>query len=151
MIPWIIISFFSTILTFSLSIFIFHISVLSSYLLEIVFVIIILTIQSYCIGFVIAYFAVLKNNIKTTFYMFSIIQFFSGYIYLVDYIPVPLRYLVYVNPFFYGIDGFRQLLQLDYFLDISLYSKLGLVSFITVILVLGVKIISSKNWKWDNA
>lgn len=151
MIPWIIISFFSTILTFSLSIFIFHISVLSSHLLEIVFVIIILTIQSYCIGVVIAYFAVLKNNIKTTFYIFSIIQFFSGYIYPVDYIPVPLRYLVYVNPFFYGIDGFRQLLQLDYFLDISLYSKLGLVSFITVILVLGVKIISSKNWKWDNA
>ncbi|MDN6582879.1 MAG: ABC transporter permease, partial [Lactococcus sp.] len=92
----------------------------------------------------------LKTNIKTTFYIFSIIQFFSGYIYPVDYIPVPLRYLVYINPFFYGIDCFRQLLRLDYFLEIPFYSKLGLVSFITVILVLGVKIISSKNWKWDN-
>ncbi|GFH41832.1 hypothetical protein Hs30E_03830 [Lactococcus hodotermopsidis] len=69
------------------------------------------TIQSYCVGFVISFFAVMKNNIKTTFYIFSVIQF-SRAIYPVDYIPRSLRYLVYANPFFYGIDGFRQLLHL---------------------------------------
>ncbi|GAX47750.1 ABC transporter permease [Pseudolactococcus reticulitermitis] len=151
MIPWIMISFFSNILAFSISSYFFHISVLSSKLFEMILIILILTIQSYCIGFVVAYFAVKRNNIKTTFYMFSIIQFFSGYIYPVDYIPIPLRYLVYTNPFFYGIDGFRQLLHLDYFLNISFQSKMGLIFLMTVLLLVGVKVISAMSWQWDNA
>lgn len=148
-IPWIIISFISMFLTFNLSIYVFHIPVLSRNLFETIFIILVLTIQSYCIGFVVAYFAIIKNNIKTTFYIFSLIQFFSGYIYPVNYIPMPLRFLVYANPFFYGIDGFRQVFHLDYYLDIPLQVKFSLIFLITLLLMILVKIVSFLDWKWD--
>ncbi|CAM3069672.1 MAG: ABC transporter permease [Pseudolactococcus laudensis] len=151
MVPWIIISFLSTILTFSLSIYAFHLSFLSSNLYEVISIIVLLTIQSYCIGFIIAYFAVIKNNIKTTFYIFTLIQFFSGYIYPVDHIPMPFRFFVYMNPFFYGVDSFRQSLHLDYDLDIPFYIKLSLIFLITVLLLGGLKIISTRKWQWDDA
>lgn len=151
MIPWLIISFLSTIIAFGISVDVFGLSFKSCNWLVLMFIIVILTIQSYGIGFITAYFAVKKNNIKTTFYCFTLIQFFSGYIYPVDYIPVPLRFLVYVNPFFYGIDSFRQLLQLDYFLEIPFQFKLGLICLLTVVLLVGAKLISSTKWQWDDA
>lgn len=151
MVPWIIISFLSTILTYSISTYAFHLSFLSSNLYEVISIIILLTVQSYCIGFIIAYFAVIKNNIKTTFYIFTLIQFFSGYIYPVDYIPMPFRFFVYMNPFFYGVDSFRQSLHLDYDLDISFHIKLSLIFLITALLLGGLKIISTRKWQWDDA
>ena len=92
----------------------------------------------------------IKNNIKTTFYIFTLIQFFSGYIYPVDYIPMPFRFFVYMNPFFYGVDSFRQSLHLDYDLDIPFYIKLSLIFLITVLLLGGLKIISTRKWQWDD-
>lgn len=138
-IPWLVVSLLGIIFTYFLVSFLLNFRYTEVNIPLAILIFILVSVQSVLLGNIICYFVLKRNNIRIVFYVFSLILFFSGYLYPIAVLPIYLRFIAFLNPLYYGLDLIR------YYLSINPATQIN-VSIEWAIFIASMILLLSVNW-----
>ncbi|EAD7872213.1 ABC transporter permease [Listeria monocytogenes] len=112
-IPWMIVSLVGIIFTYVIVSLLLGFTYTEVNIPLAIMAFIVVSIQSILLGNIICYFVLKKNNIRIVFYVFSLLLFFSGYLYPITVLPIYFRFIAFLNPLYYGLDLIRYYLSIN--------------------------------------